>query len=306
MSTSSARSAKTLYPAALIFSRRSSSVVMRSGSTEWMRNGSMIVLKRSGTAAPMLVRRRFLSDEADRLGYAAGPGLAVSRKHYVRFDSLNSLQRLARPREVAPEGRELRPGLSREHVQRRERIAYEEHLPCGQMQRGACLAVARDSNDAWRAGYVEGRPVAECGNLEDRRRTKHPLRQRETDEAEGRKSDAQHLLVLGFRFAASNLRVELVHAHRHAPFAAQALGEADVIYMGVGEHECSNVRACPTHRGEFARQIVPVARRAGIDDRDLAAVLEQIAVHEARADAMDTGNDPHRLRFGSAVAATVS
>src|SRR6266566_7603144 len=107
MSTSSARSAKTLYPAALIFWRRSSAVVMRSGSTEWIRKGSMIVLKRSGTAAPMLVRRRSLSDEPDCFGHAARPGLAVTGKHDVRIDRLDPLQRFARAREIAPKGREL-------------------------------------------------------------------------------------------------------------------------------------------------------------------------------------------------------
>jgi hypothetical protein len=34
-----------LKPASASFARRSSSLVSRSGSTEWMRNGSMIVRK---------------------------------------------------------------------------------------------------------------------------------------------------------------------------------------------------------------------------------------------------------------------
>src|SRR5207248_560978 len=51
MRTSSARRLKRLYPASRIFVRRSSSVVSLSGSTEWMRNGSMIVLYCGGTAA---------------------------------------------------------------------------------------------------------------------------------------------------------------------------------------------------------------------------------------------------------------
>src|SRR2546427_5842029 len=126
MSTSSARSAKTLYPAALIFWRRSSSVVMRRGSTEWMRNGSMIVLKRSGTAAPMLVRRTF-SDETDRFADAARPRLSVPGQHDVRLDVIESLQRLQGTREIAAEWRELRSDLPRKDVQRRERIANEEH-----------------------------------------------------------------------------------------------------------------------------------------------------------------------------------
>src|SRR5882672_9633318 len=122
---------------------------MRRGSTEWMRKGSMIVLNRSGIAAPMLVRRTFL-DEPDCLRHPARPRLAVTGKHHVRFDGLDSPERFARAREIAPEGRELRPGLPRENVQRCERVAYEEHLPRGQMQRGAALAVAGNVNNARR------------------------------------------------------------------------------------------------------------------------------------------------------------
>src|SRR5882762_663207 len=109
------------------------------------------------------------------------------------------------------------------------------------MQSGAALAVARHVNDAGRTGYVEGRAIAERGNLENRRRAKHPLRQRETDEAESGKPDAEHLLVLGLRLAACHLRVELVHAHGHALLAAETLCEADVVDVGVCEYERPNV-----------------------------------------------------------------
>src|SRR2546426_4274169 len=279
---------------------------MRSGSTEWIRKGSMIVLKRSGTAAPMLVRRRSLPDQPDCFGHAARPGLAVTGKDGVRVDGLDPLQRFARAREIAPERGELRPGLPREHVQGRERVAYEEHLSCGQMQRRAALAVARDVNHARRAGYVECRPIAEGGDLEDRRRPEHPFRERETDKAEGRKPDAEHLLVLRFRLAASDLGIELVHSYGYALFAAQALCETDMVDVSVREHERSNVGEGAVHRGELVRQIVPVTGRAGIDDRDLPAFLDQVRVDKAGTDAMDSRGDPHRLRFGSAVAATVS
>jgi hypothetical protein len=80
MRTSTARSAKTLYPASLIFLRRSSSVVIRSGSTEWMRKGSMIVLNRSGIAAPMLGRRFFTHPGSDphRLRFGSAVAATVS------------------------------------------------------------------------------------------------------------------------------------------------------------------------------------------------------------------------------------
>src|SRR5690606_6317130 len=53
--TSSLLSEKRLYQAASMAALRSASVVMRSGSTEWMRNGSMIVF---GTIPAVSVRRR--------------------------------------------------------------------------------------------------------------------------------------------------------------------------------------------------------------------------------------------------------
>src|SRR5207253_3338526 len=155
------------------------------------------------------------------------------------------------------------------------------------------LAVAGKMNDARRTGYVERGTVAERGDLEDRRRAEHPLRQREADEPDGRKPDAEHLLVLGFRLAPSHLRVELVHAHRYPLFAAQALGEADVIDVRVGEHERSNVGERAAHRCELVREIVPIAGGSSVHDRDLAALLEPIRLDKTRTDAMMPWFDTH-------------
>src|SRR4051812_21416322 len=170
----------------------------------------------------------------------------------------------------------------------------------------AALAVSRQVNYARCSGYVERRAVAERGDLEDRRRPKHPLGERETYEAQGGEADAEHLLVLWLRLPASHLRIELVDAHRHAPLAAQALREADVVDMGVGEHECANVTKGPTHERELIRKILPVAGGARVDDGDLASLLEQIRVDQPGAEPVDARRDPHLLLFGSAVAATVS
>src|SRR4029077_16281070 len=86
----------------------------------------------------------------------------------------------------------------------------------------------------------------------------------------------------------------------------EAFREADMVDVCVGEYKRSNVGERAMHLGQLIRQVVPVTGRAGVDDRDLAAFLKQVCVDEARADALDTGSDLHRLRFGSAVAATVS
>src|SRR4029077_1624661 len=107
-------------------------------------------------------------DDADCFADAAGPRLSVTGKHDVRVEVFDLLERFARASEVAPERRELRPGLPREHVQRCERVADEEHFPCGQMQRGAAFAVAGKVNDARSTRYVESGTVAEGRDLEDR------------------------------------------------------------------------------------------------------------------------------------------
>src|SRR2546430_13082539 len=306
MSTSSARGAKTLYPAALIFSRRSSSVVMRSGSTEWMRKGSMIVLKRSGTAAPMLVRHS-CSDETDRLGEATGPGLAVSRQYERRIEALELRERLASAREVRPERRELRSGLSGQHVQGREGVPHKERTLRWNVKRRAALAVTWNVDHARRPRHVKSRAVAERGDLGDRCRPKHPLREREGDETERRETDPEHLLVLRLGFAPRHLRIDLVHAHGNPSLAAGALRETDVIDMGMRQHERANVGHRSAHRGGLSPQIGPAAGRAGVDDRDLATLLEEVRVDEAGAEPGDPRRDLQcTFRFGSAVAATAS
>src|SRR5438445_11652964 len=138
------------------------------------------------------------------------------------------------------------------------------------MQRGAALAVAWNVDDAWRAGYVKGRAVAEGGHLEDRRRPQHALGQRQPEETERRQADAEHLLVLRFGFASRDHRVELVHAHPDASLAPETFRETDVVDMSVGEHERPYVSRRALHGRKLVRQIVPVAGHARVDDRDLA------------------------------------
>ena len=67
-----------------------------------------------------------------------------------------------------------------------------------------------------------------------------------------------------------------MHADRDAALAADALREADVIGVRVREHDRADVRERAAHRRELVREIVPVARHAGVDDRDLAALLEEV------------------------------
>ena len=67
--------------------------------------------------------------------------------------------------------------------------------------------------------------------------------------------------------------------------ASEPFGEADVIGVAVGEHHATNVHDRPAHGGELVLQIAPLARRnAGIDQGELADLLDEVAVDEVGAD----------------------
>ena len=76
--------------------------------------------------------------------------------------------------------------------------------------------------------------------------------------------------------------------------AANPLGKTDVVDVRVGQRNGAHVREGAAHRGELLLQLSPVAGSARVDDRDLAALLDQIRIDDASADAMDALGDLHR------------
>jgi hypothetical protein len=78
-----------------------------------------------------------------------------------------------------------------------------------------------------------------------------------------------------------------------SPLAPGALGEADVVRMAVRQDDRLDVVKHSAHRREFGRQVRPVAGHRGVDDRDLAPLPQEVAVHEAVAEAMDAVRDLH-------------
>ena len=84
-----------------------------------------------------------------------------------------------------------------------------------------------------------------------------------------------------------------MHPYGDPALAAQPLGEADVIGVRVREHERADILDRQPHRRELGRQVIPVAGGAGVDDRHLAGLFEQVHVHQTWAETADARRDLH-------------
>ena len=105
------------------------------------------------------------------------PGEDESRVHTVKSRERRECQLV-----VGVEVRkELRPDPAVDHVARDEGIPDADHIALDEEERGASLRVARNVDDAGRAGDIEDRAVAERRDLEDRRRAQ-PVAQAEDEE----------------------------------------------------------------------------------------------------------------------------
>jgi hypothetical protein len=84
-----------------------------------------------------------------------------------------------------------------------------------------------------------------------------------------------------------------VDLRRDPAVRPEPLGEADVIGVAVGQDERADVVERPAHGGQLLRQIGPVAGHPGVDDRDLAGLLDEIGIDVAVADAMERRGNLH-------------
>ncbi len=92
-----------------------------------------------------------------------------------------------------------------------------------------------------------------------------------------------------------------VDQHGPPAFAPRQLREADVIGVAVGEDDCPDVLEAAAHRRELGREQPPQAGGAGVDDRDLAGVLDQVGIDDAvRTHAVDPRRDLHQGIPGNA------
>ncbi len=96
---------------------------------------------------------------------------------------------------------------------------------------------------------------------------------------------------------AGELLVGRVDEHRHVVLAADALGEADVIGVGVGEHERAHVGPGVAEPGEAGDELVVERRDAGVDDRDAAGVLDDVVIDQVAAQPMQPLGDARHFRL---------
>ena len=68
---------------------------------------------------------------------------------------------------------------------------------------------------------------------------------------------------------------------------AQRAGEPDVVRVGVGQHDRFDVIDRAAHLGQGGLQGVAVSTQAGIDESDLAVLLEHEEVHKLRSQRAD-------------------
>src|SRR5207249_10156897 len=77
--------------------------------------------------------------------------------------------------------------------------------------------------------------------------------------------------------------VVLVDVYRDAELPPQHLGDADVIGVAVREDDGRDVGLGTAELGAAARELAPVARRAGVDDGDAAALVGKQVPVDVRA-----------------------
>ena len=104
------------------------------------------------------------------------------------------------------------------------------------------------------------------------------------DEELGHRHEA-HPIPLGGRLgyvAACLGGIRRADEDRHTVLVAEPLREADMVHVAVRQQQRPDIHGGSSHRLELAKQVLPMAAQAGIDDRDRASVLDEIAVDQAR------------------------
>lgn len=77
--------------------------------------------------------------------------------------------------------------------------------------------------------------------------------------------------------------------------AAQALGEADVVGVAVGEHHAADVGERTTHRGELGGQLLPLPCEPRVDHGDALGSVDEIDRDDVGADAVEGGAELHQM-----------
>ena len=141
--------------------------------------------------------------------------------------------------------------------------------------------VAGERNDSRCARHVERRrPVDRCDLLD--RRAPHTTVGESVNQEPGHRREAHRISGGGRRryLAACLGGIGRTDEDRYAELLAEALREADMVDVAVREQQRPDIG----HGSSIAsssRQLPPMAAQAGIDQRDRASVLDEIAVDQA-------------------------
>ena len=76
-------------------------------------------------------------------------------------------------------------------------------------------------------------------------------------------------------------------------------GEADVVGVAVCQDDRPDVLESPAHRGKLGREVAPHPADAGVDHGDATSLLDEVDVHDARPESVDSVRDPHRGRWAA-------
>ena len=151
------------------------------------------------------------------------------------------IDRRERTSAVIREGRELGARMSGQYVPGRKRITDEDSVDGGHVHGDAAGGVSGKADDPGRAREVERVTVIDFDELLDMPRTHCVLAQTVGKESECRTESQRPHRGLRFLARACTVRVRSMNEDRNAGLSAQALGEADVVAVAVGQDESANV-----------------------------------------------------------------
>ena len=101
--------------------------------------------------------------------------------------------------------------------------------------------------------------------------------------------------ALGGRLPATRyVAVGLVDVDLGRGLGPDAVGHADVVDVGVGEEDGLDVAQRPADARQSRLQQIPLRADAGVDERQAASLLDEVAVDDELVHALDTGGHLHR------------
>jgi hypothetical protein len=87
------------------------------------------------------------------------------------------------------------------------------------------------------------------------------------------------------------VRVGLVHVDRRAGVAPHPVGDPHVVHMRVGQDHRLDVAQRAADRRQIGLELAAMGGQPGVDDRQPAAVVDEVQVHEVVSEAVHALGD---------------